>query len=183
MAAEDERSTTAATLLPPPPPLPTTPPLPPLRREDCRYTSHFCEENVYWLAHEFALAELIEQHCYVVFISNATATVPLWHQRAASSPGTPVVWVRTSACRRAAPCIPYTPPPHTYYTPSHTALSTPLPPPRPCPTTTPAAAGLPCDPPCAAAAAAAAWPPCALLLLALRSTSTSSGRPPAGLRL
>lgn len=51
------------------------------------YTSHFCEENAWWLAADVALAALRRT---VVVISNPHKTVAMWQQRAAQHD--PIVW-------------------------------------------------------------------------------------------
>ncbi len=54
-----------------------------------RYAPYYCEENVFWLAQEPRFAALRRE---VVFVSNASRTVAMLGQRAARSPGEPVVW-------------------------------------------------------------------------------------------
>lgn len=53
------------------------------------YTPYFCEENVWQL---LVHPPLVEREAYAVIISNAERQVALWSQRAATIPGTPVVW-------------------------------------------------------------------------------------------
>nr|XP_006815963.1 PREDICTED: protein N-terminal glutamine amidohydrolase-like isoform X2 [Saccoglossus kowalevskii] len=62
-------------------------------REECIYTSCYCEENVWKLCEhvQSRYPDLIED-CYAVFISNQFKTVPLWMQKAAQSADVPVVW-------------------------------------------------------------------------------------------
>lgn len=54
-----------------------------------RYTARFCEENVWHLAQA---PDLAARERWVVFITNAARTCPVWRQRAADAPGEPVVW-------------------------------------------------------------------------------------------
>ncbi len=54
-----------------------------------RYQPFYCEENVWHLARDPALAE---RERVVAFVSNARRLVPLWGQRAAPAPEQPVVW-------------------------------------------------------------------------------------------
>jgi protein N-terminal glutamine amidohydrolase len=60
------------------------------------YTSHFCEENIYLLVKDL-LSQLlvvegeIEMIPYVLFLSSANKTCPLWQQRLGRR-GRPVVW-------------------------------------------------------------------------------------------
>ncbi|KAJ0003776.1 hypothetical protein NQD34_008874 [Periophthalmus magnuspinnatus] len=62
------------------------------RREDCVYTSCYCEENVWHLCSWFrSEAEVQLQELYVLFISNHHRTVPLWRQKSARG-DLPVVW-------------------------------------------------------------------------------------------
>ncbi|XP_028283664.1 protein N-terminal glutamine amidohydrolase [Parambassis ranga] len=61
-------------------------------RENCAYTSCYCEENV-WKLCEFIRAEraaALEQ-LFVVFISNQNRTVPLWKQKSGRR-DQPVIW-------------------------------------------------------------------------------------------
>ncbi|XP_032364876.1 protein N-terminal glutamine amidohydrolase [Etheostoma spectabile] len=61
-------------------------------RENCVYTSCYCEENV-WKLCEFVRAErsaALDQ-LEVVFISNETRTVPLWRQKSGRG-DQPVIW-------------------------------------------------------------------------------------------
>ena len=53
-----------------------------------RYHPYYCEENIWWLAQDPALAELPR---WVVFVSNDVKQVPMWQQRAAGA-GEHVVW-------------------------------------------------------------------------------------------
>ncbi|CAG11652.1 unnamed protein product [Tetraodon nigroviridis] len=63
-----------------------------MRREDCVYTSCYCEENV-WKLCEFARGQKTPplEELLVVFISNASRMVPLWRQRSGYG-DQPVVW-------------------------------------------------------------------------------------------
>ncbi|CAL1588133.1 unnamed protein product [Knipowitschia caucasica] len=62
-----------------------------LRREDCVYTSCYCEENVWQLCSKFRSEGENLQYFNVLFISNEQRTVPLWKQRSSVGEG-PVVW-------------------------------------------------------------------------------------------
>ena len=54
----------------------------------------FSEENVWWLANKLKeQSEEIVSKADVIFVSNPSRTVPLWHQKAAKIPGNVVVWV------------------------------------------------------------------------------------------
>lgn len=64
-----------------------------LKYSNCVYTSCYCEENVWQLCQQVqkdSNTELIE--CFVVFISNKRRSVPLWMQKSAPDPLTPVFW-------------------------------------------------------------------------------------------
>jgi hypothetical protein len=59
---------------------------------DPLYASHYCEENVYQLAKSFlAHADLSSESGFVVFVSNATKSTPIWCQKL-SEDDNPVVW-------------------------------------------------------------------------------------------
>lgn len=58
-------------------------------RGDHRYCANYCEENVWQLARE---PSLLEGPRRVVFITNATKSVAVFHQRSAPEPHEPVVW-------------------------------------------------------------------------------------------
>uniref|UniRef100_G3P837 Protein N-terminal glutamine amidohydrolase n=1 Tax=Gasterosteus aculeatus aculeatus TaxID=481459 RepID=G3P837_GASAC len=62
-------------------------------REDCVYTSCYCEENV-WKLCEFVRSERTAplEELFVVFISNENRKVPLWKQRSGHGEQ-PVIWV------------------------------------------------------------------------------------------
>nr|XP_020477170.1 protein N-terminal glutamine amidohydrolase [Monopterus albus] len=61
-------------------------------RENCVYTSCYCEENV-WKLCDFVRMERPAQleHLFVVFISNENRTVPLWKQKSGLG-DQPVIW-------------------------------------------------------------------------------------------
>ncbi|XP_042371503.1 protein N-terminal glutamine amidohydrolase [Plectropomus leopardus] len=62
------------------------------RREDCVYTSCYCEENV-WKLCEFVRTERTAplEDLFVVFISNENRMVPLWRQKSGRG-DQPVIW-------------------------------------------------------------------------------------------
>ncbi|RDX52697.1 hypothetical protein OH76DRAFT_1399945 [Lentinus brumalis] len=102
--------------------MPSSPPLPP----GARYTSCYCEENVYLLAQTFVEEAGASSHAkpwpweiYVVFISNGGKTVALWSQKARAGV---VVWdyhvvlvlrphANTQGDHEFAACGPSPPPP------------------------------------------------------------------------
>jgi protein N-terminal glutamine amidohydrolase len=59
-----------------------------ISRDECSYTSCYCEENVLLLTQKLAA---LPGEARVAFISNPNKAVPVWDQRAAA-PGEPVVW-------------------------------------------------------------------------------------------
>jgi hypothetical protein len=59
-------------------------------RDRYRYTPLFCEENIWWLAHDLRGRGDLGQ-AFVCVISNAAASVALLNQRAAD-PGAPMAW-------------------------------------------------------------------------------------------
>ncbi|XP_076864838.1 protein N-terminal glutamine amidohydrolase [Brachyhypopomus gauderio] len=61
-------------------------------RNECVYTSCYCEENV-WKLCEFVKAQETcpMDEVYAVFISNERKTVPIWKQKS-SSDNEPVIW-------------------------------------------------------------------------------------------
>ncbi|CAN9503558.1 unnamed protein product [Ophioblennius macclurei] len=63
-----------------------------LRREDCVYTSCYCEENVWKLCDSIRSerSDSLDQMS-AVFISNENRTVPLWKQKSGRK-GQPVIW-------------------------------------------------------------------------------------------
>jgi hypothetical protein len=62
--------------------------LPPTR-DTCRYTSCYCEENIWQLATD---ARYQQRESAVVVVTNRSQTVALWHQRAAEELYQPVIW-------------------------------------------------------------------------------------------
>ena len=64
-----------------------------LKYSNCVYTSCYCEENVWQLCKQIQKDNPTQlSECYVVFISNKNRQVPLWMQKSAKDPLTPVVW-------------------------------------------------------------------------------------------
>ena len=65
-----------------------------IREDDCYYTSHFCEENIYKLGETFRNNYLPnDSHCgYVVFISSTEKAVPIFMQKLAKNKQAMVVW-------------------------------------------------------------------------------------------
>ncbi|XP_005948875.1 protein N-terminal glutamine amidohydrolase isoform X4 [Haplochromis burtoni] len=61
-------------------------------REDCVYTSCYCEENV-WKLCDYVRKQRTAplEHLFVIFISNETRTVPLWKQKSGHG-DLPVIW-------------------------------------------------------------------------------------------
>lgn len=61
-------------------------------REDCVYTSCYCEENV-WKLCDYVRKQrtALLEHLFVIFISNETRTVPLWKQKSGHG-DLPVIW-------------------------------------------------------------------------------------------
>jgi len=63
------------------------------RRDDCLYAACYCEENIWQLCKaikdgdEAKLAQFL-----VVFISNRSKTIPLWHQKAGKGDDGVVMW-------------------------------------------------------------------------------------------
>ncbi len=53
------------------------------------YTPYYCEENIWHLCQE---SRFEKRACYAVVVSNSWATCALFNQRAATAPGSPVVW-------------------------------------------------------------------------------------------
>jgi hypothetical protein len=49
----------------------------------------YCEENIWYRC---SSAPGLLESARVIFVSNARRSVAVWHQRAAASPGVPVVW-------------------------------------------------------------------------------------------
>lgn len=54
-----------------------------------RYQAYYCEENAWHLCGDPRLANA---EIEVAIVTNAARMVALWHQRAATQPGAPVVW-------------------------------------------------------------------------------------------
>lgn len=62
-------------------------------REECVYTSCYCEENVWHLCSAVRDKQPEELgSCYCVFISNSDQAIPLWEQTASSREDGLVVW-------------------------------------------------------------------------------------------
>ena len=61
------------------------------QREIFRYTPLFCEENIWWLAHDLVEKGAGRETLDVVFFINPSASVLLFHQRTAK-PDAPLVW-------------------------------------------------------------------------------------------
>ncbi len=61
------------------------------QRETFRYTPLFCEENIWWLAHDLVKNGIDSGTLDVVFFINPSASVLLFHQRTAN-PDAPIVW-------------------------------------------------------------------------------------------
>lgn len=60
---------------------------------ECDYTAHYCEENVWKLADKIRLKnDKYLQHSSVVFVSNHNSLVPLWKQKAGKDADGLVVW-------------------------------------------------------------------------------------------
>lgn len=64
-----------------------------IQKEDCTYTSCYCEENVWWLC-DLVKNKFPEeiQKCYAVFISNNQRTIPIWKQKASNRQDGRVIW-------------------------------------------------------------------------------------------
>lgn len=60
-------------------------------RDDFRYTALFCEENVWWLAHDLVAAGIPAGQLEVLLFSNPAQAVVMLEQRAAAR-GRPVAW-------------------------------------------------------------------------------------------
>ena len=59
------------------------------KREECVYTSCYCEENVYKMIEVW---EDRPKDLHAVFITNERKMCPIWEQRSSKEPGEPVVW-------------------------------------------------------------------------------------------
>lgn len=63
-----------------------------LSREDCIYTSCYCEENVWKLCEHIMIQKQFHlEEVYAVFISNDRKMVPIWKQKS-NSGDEPVLW-------------------------------------------------------------------------------------------
>ena len=62
-----------------------------LRRKDFRYTAYFCEENIWWLAHDLVARGFDAGQMQVLLFSNPQQRVVLLNQRVAAQ-GHPVPW-------------------------------------------------------------------------------------------
>lgn len=60
-------------------------------REDFRYTALFCEENIWWLAHDLVARGLPVANLQVLLFSNPAQSILMLNQRAAPS-GRPIAW-------------------------------------------------------------------------------------------
>lgn len=61
--------------------------------QDCLYTSHYCEENVWKLCEKLKNMNYSAlEDCYCVFVSNDTKLVPLWYQKAGTGEDYFVAW-------------------------------------------------------------------------------------------
>jgi len=61
-----------------------------LRREECKYTSCYCEENVWWMCNELIRLGV---RCFAVVCSNPNRTTPVFQQRAGNEANAGlVVW-------------------------------------------------------------------------------------------
>eukprot|EP00878_Enallax_costatus_P010428 GHUV01010886.1.p1 GENE.GHUV01010886.1~~GHUV01010886.1.p1 ORF type:complete len:269 (+),score=58.42 GHUV01010886.1:105-911(+) len=63
-----------------------------LEREECVYTSCYCEENVYKLLQSLIRSGVAADCLFAVFISNSNETIPLWEQKASKQEDGLVVW-------------------------------------------------------------------------------------------
>ena len=64
-----------------------------LKREECVYTSCYCEENVYQICKNVANGNAqSSKESYAVFISSPKRVVPIWKQKACKDPGSYVAW-------------------------------------------------------------------------------------------
>lgn len=62
-------------------------------KEECIYTSHYCEENIWMLVKK--IQETTPENlpnCFVVFISNENKYIPLWRQSSSKHENGLVVW-------------------------------------------------------------------------------------------
>ncbi|GLJ16219.1 hypothetical protein SUGI_0271830 [Cryptomeria japonica] len=68
--------------------------IPSIQRSQFKYTSCYCEENVYMLCKSLCSAGVATSHgsdLFVVFISNENRQIPLWHQKPSEIEGL-VIW-------------------------------------------------------------------------------------------
>ncbi len=65
-----------------------------IRRENCLYTSAYCEENAYKLCERILATspDKANASCRVIFVSNDAKSVPIWRQRASKEENGLVVW-------------------------------------------------------------------------------------------
>lgn len=63
----------------------------PYRRDAFRYTPLFCEENIWWLAHDLAADGIDTERLKVLFFSNPWQSIVVCNQRHAE-PGRAVAW-------------------------------------------------------------------------------------------
>ena len=64
-----------------------------LKREECVYTSCYCEENVYQICKNVANGNAqSSKESYAVFISSPKRVVPIWKQKSCKDPGSYVAW-------------------------------------------------------------------------------------------
>lgn len=62
-------------------------------RQECVYTSCYCEENVWKLCEYIKDQETCPvDEVYAVFISNEKRTIPIWKQKASRGGDEPVIW-------------------------------------------------------------------------------------------
>lgn len=80
-----------------------------LAKSEQRYTSCYCEENVWYLVH--SLQRVISQSpdwsaagavCHVVFVSNRRRIIPLWCQSAPGGGDEPCLWDYHVICTLSA---------------------------------------------------------------------------------
>ncbi|XP_022286355.2 protein N-terminal glutamine amidohydrolase-like isoform X1 [Crassostrea virginica] len=64
-----------------------------IKKQDCTYTSCYCEENVWFLCNTVQNKHPDDIHgCFCIFISNERRAIPLWRQRASKREDGQVVW-------------------------------------------------------------------------------------------
>ncbi|RZF47518.1 hypothetical protein LSTR_LSTR014157 [Laodelphax striatellus] len=66
----------------------------PFDKDDCLYSSCYCEENVYKLSEQVKeqCCDSMIDKCFAVFVSNDERRVPLWQQTAGNGPDKLVFW-------------------------------------------------------------------------------------------